>query len=96
MFYMATEIRYSTNVIRHGNHTALPVLTKRTFVHPRNTILIINTSGTANAYINFDSVQLATFFSDSSFSMDVNNLRNYWTAENNLTAVIKTVARSKH
>lgn len=91
---MATEIRYAVSAVRHDNHTAPITLTKRNFPKPINTLLVINTSSTANAYISFDGVNKLTLVPGDSFSMDFAKRYDYWTQSDG-TADLEVVTGSE-
>lgn len=92
---MATEIRYNVNAVRHDNHIATVGLTKRTFISPINTLLVINTSSSVSAYISFDGTNSLTIPPNGSFSMDFNKRPDYWTASDG-TAVLQVVTGSEY
>jgi hypothetical protein len=83
---MATSIRADVNIVRHDNHTPPVSLTKRVFPYFINTILIFNT-GSMPISISFDGASLLTIKGGGAFSMDFNNLREYWTVGDGSTYI---------
>lgn len=88
---MATHIVYNVAEVRHLNHTAPVSLTKITFAVPINSILIVNTSTTANAYISFDGINELTMKPGSALAMDFSRLRFYWTRSDGGTGTLEVI-----
>jgi len=94
---MPTEIRYASNVLRHDNHTVSAPLTKRTLSPPVNFILIINTDTSKDAQVSFTGnvPDTITLQPGGSVSIDVSQLREYWTKGSPAGASLEVIVGSE-
>lgn len=76
---MPSEFRAASNKLRHDNHTAPGSLTERSFSQLANFLIIYNSDSSNAAEVSFDGTNTFPIPALSSFSIEVSQLKSYWT-----------------